>query len=104
MNSISYSPMALNDLDEIWEYIALELSAPDAAQKTVSGILDAVDRLNEHSKLGSPLYFEDGLFSGYRYVRYNEYLAFYRLSGNNVKVDRIIYGRRDYMKVLFGGL
>ena len=104
MNNISYSPMALNDLDEIWEYIAFKLSAHDAAQNTVNGILDAVERLKDHSKLGAPLYFEGGLFSGYRYVSYNEYLAFYRLSGNNIRVDRVIYGRRDYMKILFGDL
>lgn len=104
MNNVSYSPMAQNDLDEIWEYIALNLNAPDAAMNTVNGILDAVDRLKDHSKLGAPLYFEGGLFSGYRYVSYNEYLAFYRISGENVWVDRVIYGRRDYMKVLFGEL
>ena len=74
MNKVSYSPMALNDLDDIWEYITYRLSAPNAAEKTINGILDAVDRLNDHSKLGAPLYFESGLFSGYRYVRYKEYL------------------------------
>lgn len=104
MNKVSYSPMALNDLDDIWEYITYRLSAPNAAEKTINGILDAVDRLNDHSKLGAPLYFESGLFSGYRYVRYKEYIAFYRISGNDVMVDRVIYGRRDYMTILFGNL
>lgn len=96
--------MALGDLDEIWEYIALTLSAPAAAQNMIDGILDTVDKLREFSKLGTPLYFEGGLFSGYRYVIYNEHLAFYRISGQDVMVDRVIYGRRDYMKILFGDI
>lgn len=104
MNSLSYSPLALNDLDDIWEYITCKLSAPNAAENTINGILDAVDRLKDRSKLGAPLYFEGGLFSSYRYVQYKEYHAFYRSSGNNVRVDRVIYGRRDYMKILFGDL
>lgn len=29
---IKYSPEALKDLDEIWEYILLELANPDAAE------------------------------------------------------------------------
>ena len=33
------------------------------------------------------------------------YLAFYRLRANNVVyVDRVIYGGRDYMRILFPGL
>lgn len=104
MNTVTYSPTALNDLDEIWEYISVKLENPIAAENTVNGILDTVDNLQEHSEIGAPLYFGDGLFSGYRYVIYNEYLAFYRVSGIIVSVDRILYGRRDYMRLLFGNI
>ena len=31
-----------------------------------------------------------------------DYLAFYRVDGDTVYVDRILYGRRDYMALLFG--
>lgn len=102
MNSINYSPKALGDLDEIWEYIAIKLSDRVAADNTIDGILNAVDQLERFSEIGTPLYFESGLFSGYRFVIYNNYLAFYRIVGNSVYIDRVIYVKRDYMHILFG--
>jgi len=29
-------------------------------------------------------------------------MTFYRTSGNDVYIDRILYGKRDYLKILFG--
>ena len=42
-SKIDYSPRALKDLDEIWDYIEFELCNPSAAQNTVDGIMDKVD-------------------------------------------------------------
>ena len=28
---------------------------------------------------------------------------FYRIYGKDVYIDRVLYGRRDYMRILFGG-
>ncbi len=99
---IEYSTEALNDLDEIWQYIANILKNRIAADNTVSGILDKTDLLEEQPEIGTPLFFENTLNTPYRYVRYNNYLAFYRISSNTVYVDRVIYGKRDYMHLLFG--
>ena len=101
MNDIKYSPMAQKDLDEIWEYIAKNLTNPIAATNTIYGIIDTIDVLQKQSEIGTPLYFGSGLFSGYRYVVYKNYLAFYRTVNNTIYVDRVIYGKRDYMKILF---
>ena len=30
------------------------------------------------------------------------YLTFYRVLDNDVYVDRVLYGRRDYLRILFG--
>ena len=43
-SKIAYSPRALKDLDEIWDYIEVELCNLSAAQNTVNGIMDKVDR------------------------------------------------------------
>ena len=40
--------------------------------------------------------------SDYRFLVSGNYLAFYRAYGNTVYVDRILYGRRDYLRILFG--
>lgn len=103
-NIIKYSPEALNDLDEIWNYISVNLSNPISANKannTINGIFDSIDVLKESPKSGTALEFSKGIKTNYRFVRYKNYIAFYRVSDNNIFVDRIIYGKRDYMKILF---
>lgn len=40
---------------------------------------------------------------GYRYLVCGSYLAFYHVHNEEVMVDRILYGRRDYLPSLFGG-
>jgi len=37
----------------------------------------------------------------YRYLICANYMAFYRIEGNDVYIIRVLYGRRDYDKVLF---
>ena len=100
-NHIHYTPQAMDDLEEIWTYISDELSNPSAARNTIDGILKAVERLKVFSGAGAVLTFSDGINSGYRFVKYGNYLAFYRVIESDVFVDRIIYGKRDYMSVLF---
>lgn len=101
MADIHYSPTALNDLDEIWTYISHNLCSPIAAQNTIDGIMDAVDMLTEQPEMGAPLYFVSGLNSGYRYVIHGNYMAFYRTNRTDVYVDRVLYGKSDYIRVLF---
>ena len=101
-SKIEYSPRALKDLDELWDYIEVELCNPSAAQNTVDGIMYRVDGIASFPESGSNMEFENGLNSGYRYVVFKNYLAFYRLKPNDiVYVDRVIYGGRDYMSILF---
>ena len=38
----------------------------------------------------------------YRYLVCGSYLIFYHLSEDAVHIDRVLYGRRDYMALLFG--
>ena len=101
-SKIEYSPKAVRDLDEIWDYIENELCNPSAAQNTVDGIMDKIDDLAMFPESGAKLEFDNGLESGYRFVVFKNYLAFYRLRPDNVVyVDRIIYAGRDYMRILF---
>ena len=54
-NKLHYAPEALRDLDDIWEYIALELNNPAAAKRTVSRIMDYADGLAEVAEAGAPI-------------------------------------------------
>ncbi len=99
-HNINYSPKALQDLDEIWDYISKELSNPDAAEHVVTAILDAVDVLGEFPESGAPLEPHINLDSPYRFVTAGNYIAFYRFEDNTVYVDRILYQKRNYAKLL----
>ncbi|SHK39445.1 type II toxin-antitoxin system RelE/ParE family toxin [Desulforamulus aeronauticus] len=101
MNKLHYSPEALRDLNEIWEYIFGELENPTAAENTVNTILEAIDKLQDFSGVGSLLSSVVELESDYRFLVCGNYLAFYRVVGSNVYIDRVLYGRRDYLRILF---
>ena len=103
-NSIYYSPEAMSDLDEIWEYIFSELCSPQAAENTVNHIMEAIDRLEDFPEIGTPLSAVSGVESDCRFLISGNYMAFYRVMDRNVYVDRVLYGRRDYLRILFPDL
>ena len=101
-NKIHYSKESRRDLDEIWDYIVSEFQNPSAAERIVNGIIDAVDQLADFAEIGAPLSSVADVDSDYRFLVTGNYLTFYRLQGSNVYVDRVLYGRRDYLRILFG--
>ena len=98
-----YSPAAADDLDGISEYIAAELCSPAAAEHVISDILDAAEKLEDFPNMGTPLRAVADMESDYRFIAVRGYAVFYRSSGGCVYIDRILHGRRDYMRILFGG-
>jgi len=100
-HKILYSKEAFRDLDEIWEYIASVLQNRSAASRMIDRILDTVDQLKEFPKIGALLSSIADIESDYRFLVTENYLTFYRTDGSNIYIDRILYGRRDYLRVLF---
>lgn len=52
---VVYSPLALQDLDDIWDYIAVKKDNPAAAERIVGGILARIDLLSSFPESGTPL-------------------------------------------------
>lgn len=102
MNKVHIAPEARSDLKGIREYIRDELQNPAAAAKTVSSILKRLRTLEGFAEAGASLSNIVGFDTVYRYLVCGSYLAFYQTHGKNVFVDRILYGRRDYARILFG--
>ncbi|MBE5791911.1 MAG: type II toxin-antitoxin system RelE/ParE family toxin [Clostridia bacterium] len=102
MADLKYSPEALKDLDEIWDYIYSDLCNPDAADHTVDAILVKTESLREFPFSGAPLDTISRIHSDYRFVPANNFLAFYRVQDGVVYIDRILYGRRDCLRTLLG--
>lgn len=100
---VNYSPAFLEDLFNIGEYIERQLMNPDAAARVTGGILDATEVLAAYPESGARVFLPGGLDSGYRFVRFQGYLAVYRLRGGEVYVARAVHEKQDYMKLLFPG-
>ena len=101
-NKIYYSVESRRDLDDIWDYIVTDLCNVSAAAHVVGDIMDAVDQLKHFSAMGVPLASIANVDSDHRFLVSGNYLIFYRISGTDIYVDRILYGRRDYLRILFG--
>ena len=101
MNTLSISPEARKDLEGIKTYICKELENPIAAVNVVSRIIKSLKNLKKTPGIGIPLSSKVSFDTSYRFLVCGNYLAFYRHENKAVFVDRIIYGRRDYIKILF---
>ena len=102
MNNLHLSEEAQNDLLEIKAYIEEELLNPSAALATVSRITKSLRILQSHAQAGAPLSSIADIESDYRFIVSGNYISFYRAYGGEVFIDRILYARRDYMRILFG--
>ncbi|MGI6169605.1 MAG: type II toxin-antitoxin system RelE/ParE family toxin [Christensenellales bacterium] len=100
-NKLHYTAGALRDLDEIWDNIMLDLSNPTTTMNVVNSIMAAIDRLLDFPGAGAPLSSVTNGENDYRFLVTGNYLAFYRVVASDIYIDRILYGRRDFMRVLF---
>ena len=98
--AIFYSPLAKQDLDEIFDYIAYELENPPSAAETINAILDAAESLEGFPFTGSPVKGLPFSIDEYRFLVVRNYLIFYRVADSRIFIDRILYKRRDYLPLL----
>ena len=103
-NKIHYSSESRRDLDDIWDYIVSELQNRSAAERVINRIIDAVDPLKNFAEMGAPLSSIAEIGTDYRFLVSGNYMVFYRVQGSDVYIDRVLYGRSDYMSVLFKDL
>lgn len=96
-----YSPEALDDLDEIWDYILSELGNAIAAENTVARIMNDIELLCDFPESGTPLQAISRFPTAYRSIVSGNYRVFYSIKKETVYIVRILYGRRDYLRILF---
>lgn len=101
MAKLLISPEAKQDLLEIKEYISNELDSPIAAKNVTDKIIKQISSLSDFPKIGTMLSSIINMETGYRFLVCGSYTAFYRYIDNTVFVDRILYGKRDFMRILF---
>ncbi len=91
-----YSPEARLDLLEIWEYIARD--DPDAADRMVEGIKEAVSMLADHPCLGHLR--RDLTSKPVRFWTVYPYLIIYNPDTRPLEVARVLSGYRDIASLL----
>lgn len=96
---IQYSQTAIRDLQRVWAEVYEASQSEEITTKYIDGLMDKVEGKADFPKSGIPLYYEDS-FTGYYFVVFKSYLAFYRLEANIILVDRVLYGKSDYLRQL----
>ncbi|OXL85694.1 addiction module toxin RelE [Paenibacillus sp. SSG-1] len=101
-NKIQYTPAAGDDMEEIFSFISQENAS--AAEDLLQKLDDQISNLAEFPYMGSVLSEDEFplLKRGYRFIVVQPYLVFYRVIENRVIIHRILHGRRDYLRELFG--
>ena len=100
MAKIIMSPKAKQDLTEIGDYISLRLHNKAAAYNVIQHIRESVFSLRQFPEMGTPIMPVTN--QSYRYLISGNYMILYHLFSGSVHIDRILYGRRDYVSILFG--
>ncbi len=101
MSEIKLSPDAISDLRHIREYLAEEF-AEKAADDTLAGIMKRVRQLSVFPESGAPLSSIIDIETDYRFLVCGNYMAFYRVKNDVVYVVRVLYGKSNFMRTLFG--
>ena len=95
-----FSPLAEQDLNDIFDYISLELDSPQAAEQLINSIQDTVEKMC-YFPLSRPLLTNKILKKkGYRLIVVKNFNIFYVFENNIIIIRRILYGRRDYENIL----
>ena len=99
---VIYSPAALDDLKNIYAYIAYILLAPDTAERQVNRIRKEIRSLDLFPERNSVVEWEPWSAMGMRKVPVDNYIVFYLPDKEKriVLIDRIFYGGQDIENII----
>ena len=100
MYLLRYTPQAMRDMNSVWDEVYQASKNYDVADKYIKDFIDAITP-KQFPAFGIPLRYK-GLFAGFYFIVFKEYMVFYRIKNNYIEVIRIIYKKRNYMQILFG--
>ena len=102
MAEIKFSPEAITDLQQTKAYITEELCNEQTAVGTVAKITKRIRQLSDFPEIGAPLSSIVDFETDYRFLVCGNYMVFYRIENQTVNIVRVLYGRRNFMQILFG--
>ena len=93
-------PLVGQDMEQIFNYIAVDLCNLSAAMKQINDFENAFNNLclfPESCPLVNNEYVKD---RSLRKLTVNNYIAFYRVKNNEIQIVRVLYGMRNYESLL----
>ena len=102
MAEIRFSPEAIADLQQTKAYITEELCNEQAAISTIAKITKRIRQFSSFPESGATLSSIVEFETDYRFLVCGNYTAFYRIENQTVNIVRVLYGRRNFMQILFG--
>ena len=102
MAKVVISPLAKAEMQEIADYISREKHSPAAAARLIRRFRKGINDLRDFAESGAQLLPPGKECCPYRFLVCGNYLIFYHTDRITVMVDRVLYGRRDYLALLFG--
>lgn len=100
--TIKYSTKAINDLRDIYSYIAFNLRVPQTAARMVNRIRNSIRELDFMPERNPIVEWEPWNSMNMHKMHVGNYLVFYIVDPlqSSVSIVRIVYGKRDIAKAL----
>jgi toxin ParE1/3/4 len=92
MNRVQVSGLAERDLDDIWYEIAKRSGSMDVANGVVDSITETFPLFARNPDAGRR---RNDIEPGVRSFPVDKYIIYYRKSGENLVISRVIHGMRD---------
>jgi toxin ParE1/3/4 len=96
-------PKAQDDILRQFRWYLVEQDAPDAAFRFVGAVESSVEQLVRMPNVGAPREIRNTALKGLRFwpvKDFDEFLIFYMVDGDTVRVIRILHGKRDLDRIL----
>ena len=91
---------ALSDMEEIYNYIAEQLQAPEAAMGQNNRIADAIDTLDTFPERVKLMETEEECALGLRQMPVDNYSVFFHIREERVIITNVLYSASDIAKRL----
>jgi toxin ParE1/3/4 len=96
-------PRARDDITQQFRWYLVEKDAPDAAFRFVDAVEASVEQLLRTPNMGAPREPRNPALKGLRVWpvnEFDEFLIFYVVQGDTLRVIRVLHGKRDIDRIL----
>ncbi len=102
--ALKITDKALADMTEIYDYIAVQLQAPETAMQQYDRIAEAIETLSAFPERCPLLHSESEKSLGMRQLPVNHYVVIFVVEESAVTVLRVLYSASDINQRLSTGL